>query len=872
MNNRISLKCCLVSMVFIIFTFNSGLFAQYTSLTASPAELACFTLDPTTGIIYAQDDGNTGGGTAWFSYNPNTNAWTALAACPLNSGNNGGGDYVNGKIYTIYTGNSTQMGVYTIASDSWTTITNGLGLGTGCMTTDGNYIYAVRSTTFRRYDPATNIWTNLANPSISFQAWGGLAYYNGWLYGHSGNGSTGFAKYEIASNTWTTLTSVPGGAVLGSDIDPVGKVYYCTGSYGGNTMYKYDLVAATWSTESLPWTPTDDGGMAYSCLASYQGMYVSQGQAGTAFAKRATPAGCGCIVADPGGPYTVYQGSGVTLDASASTGVSTYAWDMDNDSAYDDQTGVNPTISWATLNTYGINNINSYPIGLMIDDGTGCTVVNSTVLNVINPAPTVTTQAVSAIAAASATGNGNITNLGVSNPTAHGVCWNTSGSPATSDNVTNEGGASSTGAFTSAMAGLSPNTTYYVRAYAINSAGTSYGSQVNFTTLDAPAPVVATNAASAISSSGATLNGTVNASGFQTTVTFEYGETVSYGNTVTASQSPVTGSTATAVSAVLTGLSPNQTYHYRVVGQNIAATAYGGDMTFTTGALPPTVITAPVSSIQATLADCGGEVTASGGLAVTARGVCWHTSFAPTLSNSHTVDGSGLGSFTSYLTGLTPETIYYVRAYATNNIGTAYGDTISFITLVMPTITITNPQNGATVNGVVSITAATSSTAIMANFYIDNQLLGSSTKSGSVFLLNWDTGSHAEGTHTIKVTAQDRYGQALLDQVEVTILNLKISLNVVRKEDRAFTFKVFYGEVVFTVFNPRNISVSKYVVYRSENSGAFTSIAELTSPNHADGSFIHYDKTMNRNTAYSYKIIAYDSGGNVLSVSEVKTI
>jgi hypothetical protein len=872
MNHHISQKFYLFLVLFFVFLFNSMLIAQYTSLAASPDELACFTLDPTTGIIYAQNDGNDGTGYDWYSYDPNTNIWTTLAACPLNSGNNGGGDYLNGKIYTIYTGNSSQMGVYTIATDSWTTIVNGLGSGTGCIATDGNYIYAVAGTTFRRYDPATAAWTTLANSSISFQPWGGLAYYNGWLYGHSGNGSTGFAKYEIASNTWTTLTSVPGGAVLGSDIDPVGKVYYCTGSYGGNTMYKYDIAAATWSTESLPWTPTDDGGMAYSCLASYQGMYVSQGQAGTAFAKRATPAGCGCIVADPGGPYTVYQGYGVTLDASGSSGASTYAWDMDNDSAYDDQTGVNPTVSWATLNTYGINAVGPYTIGLMIDDGSGCTVVNSTVINVIDPAPTVTTQAVSSIAAESAVGNGTITDLGASNATAHGVCWNTGGTPTTSDEVTDEGGTSSSGAFTSAMTGLTPSTIYYVRAYATNASGTSYGSQVNFTTLDAQAPVVTTNAASALSSSGATLNGMVNASGFQTTVTFEYGETVSYGDTVPASPSPVAGSSDTAVSAVIMGLSSNQAYHFRVVGQNIADTAVGADMTFTTGARAPVVITAQVSSIQATNAACGGQVTSSGGSVVTARGVCWNTSSTPTLADSHTLDGSGLGGFASHLTGLSPETTYYIRAYATNKLGTSYGGSHSFTTQVMPTLTITHPQNGATVSGVVTITASTSSTATTANFYIDDQLLGASTKSGSLFSFNWDTGGSAEGAHTIKVTALDQYGQTLTDVVAVTLLNLRIGLSVVRKEDRALTLKVYYGEVAFTVFNPGNISVSRYVVNRSDNGAAYHALVELIAPNQAGGGFIHFDKTINRNVTYSYQVIAYDSGGNVLSVSEVKTI
>jgi hypothetical protein len=97
-------------------------------------------------------------------------------------------------------------------------------------------------------------------------------------------------------------------------------------------------------------------------------------------------------------------------------------------------------------------------------------------------------------------------------------------------------------------------------------------------------------------------------------------------------------------------------------------------------------------------------------------------------------------------------------------------------------------------------------------------------------------------------------------------------LSVIRKDDRALTFKIYYGEVVFTVFNPRNISVAKYVVYRSINSAAFNAIAELTGSNYIDGSFVHYDKTINGNTNYSYKIIAYDSDGKVLSISAVKTI
>ena len=94
----------------------------------------------------------------------------------------------------------------------------------------------------------------------------------------------------------------------------------------------------------------------------------------------------------------------------------------------------------------------------------------------------------------------------------------------------------------------------------------------------------------------------------------------------------------------------------------------------------PTVITGAVSGTSETTAMCGGNVTSDGGANVTARGVCWSTSQNPTISNSHTTDGSGTGSFTSSLTGLTAGTTYYVRAYATNSEGTAYGSQVNFTT------------------------------------------------------------------------------------------------------------------------------------------------------------------------------------------------
>ena len=91
--------------------------------------------------------------------------------------------------------------------------------------------------------------------------------------------------------------------------------------------------------------------------------------------------------------------------------------------------------------------------------------------------------------------------------------------------------------------------------------------------------------------------------------------------------------------------------------------------------------TAAVTSITATTATSGGTVGADGGASVSARGVCWSTTSNPTTADSKTTDGTGTGTFTSAITGLTSGTTYYVRSYATNSVGTTYGPEVIFRTL-----------------------------------------------------------------------------------------------------------------------------------------------------------------------------------------------
>lgn len=194
-------------------------------------------------------------------------------------------------------------------------------------------------------------------------------------------------------------------------------------------------------------------------------------------------------------------------------------------------------------------------------------------------APKVTTTEVASITQNTAKANGSVTDDGGADVTDMGMCWSTTPDPTISGDKTTQAGF--VGNFESLLKGLTANTTYYIRAYATNSAGTGYGSALTFTTLAALLPEIK-------------------------------------------------------------------------------------------GAYP--------SNITQTTAQLGGEVISEGG-APTTRGVCWSTSENPTVADSKTTDGTGAGTFTSNLTGLSRSTTYYARAYATNIAGTVYGNAVVIRTM-----------------------------------------------------------------------------------------------------------------------------------------------------------------------------------------------
>lgn len=139
--------------------------------------------------------------------------------------------------------------------------------------------------------------------------------------------------------------------------------------------------------------------------------------------------------------------------------------------------------------------------------------------------------------------------------------------------------------------------------------------------------------------------------------------------------------------------------------------------TFSIGSAP-TITTTTASSIGSTTATSGGNVSSDGGFSVTAKGVCWSTSANPTTSNSKTSDGTGTGSFSSSITGLSTGTTYHYRAYATNSAGTSYGSDLTFTTtspVTTPTISTTTASSvtntTASSGGVISSDGGASITA-----------------------------------------------------------------------------------------------------------------------------------------------------------------
>ena len=192
--------------------------------------------------------------------------------------------------------------------------------------------------------------------------------------------------------------------------------------------------------------------------------------------------------------------------------------------------------------------------------------------------PTVTTTEITGVATSGATSGGNITSDGNATITARGVCWSLTDTPTIDDTKTTDG--TGTGEFTSSIAGLEPGTTYYVRAYATNQAGTSYGSALQLTTMTTPASMTTFLQWYAFNSASISGNITTDGGNAITERGLAYSTNV---NPTLSDNLVIDGETGTGLfGGLIEGLAMNTTYHVRAYATNSTGTVYGQDIEFTT--------------------------------------------------------------------------------------------------------------------------------------------------------------------------------------------------------------------------------------------------------------------------------------------------
>jgi hypothetical protein len=321
--------------------------------------------------------------------------------------------------------------------------------------------------------------------------------------------------------------------------------------------------------------------------------------------------------------------------------------------------------------------------------------------------PALSTQAVSNVTFSTAISGGALSDDGGTPILGRGICWSPAPDPTLAASCASEGAGG--GSFIALMTGLAPSATYHVRAYASNAQGTGYGEDRSFTTVPLLLATVTTATPSAISYTTASGGGTV---------VDDHGAPVSArGVCWGTAAGPTTAGTCYSengglgtFTAPLTGLAAGTAHHVRAFAVSAAGTSYGNEFTLTTLApSAPVLATRPVGGISSYLAGSGGTITTDGGSPITAKGVCWDLNSGPTtLLATKTNDGSGPASFNSTLTGLNPLTPYFVRAYATNALGTSYGNEVSFTTTDLVTPGPTAPVVGTATPAMATGTTATS--------------------------------------------------------------------------------------------------------------------------------------------------------------------
>ncbi|MBV5312451.1 MAG: hypothetical protein JZU47_04090 [Prolixibacteraceae bacterium] len=293
--------------------------------------------------------------------------------------------------------------------------------------------------------------------------------------------------------------------------------------------------------------------------------------------------------------------------------------------------------------------------------------------------PIVNTVVVTDLTTTSAIARGNIISTGFTNITDAGICWAESQNPTINDSKISSG--ASVGTYLCTIKDLKPNTTYNLRAYATNGAGTNYGHQIVLKTyMTVVFPTVTTAAAINISENAAVSGGNVTETGGGVVTA----KGICWGtnqNPTIADNKTIDGDGTGQFSSQMSNLVQGTTYYVRAYASNSSGTGYGSQVNFVTLKTIPTIVTKNVTSISPMGGVSGGTITISGGGTISDKGICWGESENPTVNDNKISAGTGIAAFNSAINMLKPNTTCYVRAYARNEIGLAYGEQKTFKTL-----------------------------------------------------------------------------------------------------------------------------------------------------------------------------------------------
>jgi hypothetical protein len=268
----------------------------------------------------------------------------------------------------------------------------------------------------------------------------------------------------------------------------------------------------------------------------------------------------------------------------------------------------------------------------------------------------------------------------------------------------------------------------------------------------------------------------------------------------------------------------------------------------------PTVETLPVSSIGTTMAAGGGNVTGDGGANVFSRGVCWNTTGNPTLADTHSSDGNGLGIFSSLLNGLLPATTYHVRAYATNSVGTFYGDEVVFTTFRWVVIFVADA--GGTLVGPTPQYLNSGGSCLPVEAV---------AKTG-YFFRRW------EGINSFSSLVNPLTVTNVLSDLTFHARIGSLGLSVNRRVEQAWIIKSEYADVEIEVGGLADSGAAKFLLMRKAEGGDWELQKEILPGDLSDGHYSFASLPLEKDKQYSFRVEARSASGALLGVSAEVTI